>query len=235
MYVVRAVWKVRIVRVRSGRLLRHCWYGSGMPIPAPLPPGQSRPGQVWADVEPEREWNTLTTEVKHERILQAAGRLFAGEGLDAPMPAVAALAGASVGSLYRQFPSKRELLAELVIRRLEQTADAATTAAARAGDHWQALREMLWTTLERQAADDFLGDAWSQVEDHERVQVAAGDALASIEQLLELARAEGSLRADASALDIRLVFVAARASRQVEADAWQRLLVLMLDGLAAGR
>ncbi len=228
MYVVGAVWSPEVVRVFAGRLLCHYWYFTGMSIPQTSPPGHA-----WAEVEPEREWSTLTTEGKHERILHAAGRLFASEGLDAPMPAVAALAGVGVGSLYRQFPSKRELLAELVIRRLEQTTEAATAATAQTGDHWQALRAMLWTTLERQAADDFLGDAWNQVEDHERVRVAAGTALASIERLLELARTEGSLRADASALDIRLVFVAARASRQVEAEAWQRLLVLMLDGLAA--
>ena len=46
---------------------------------------------------------------------------------------------------------------------------------------------------------------------------------------------EGTLRPDATALDIRLMLVAARASRQVEPDAWQRLLELMLDGLSATR
>ncbi len=201
-----------------------------MSIPAPAATNPN-----WADVEPERDWNTLTPEAKHERILCAAGRLFASEGLEASMPAVATLAGAGVGSLYRQFPSKHELLAALVVRRLEQISDAATQAAAQIDDHWRALREMLWTTLERQAADDFLGDAWSQVEDHERVRIAASLAFESIDRLLDLARAEGTLRTDASALDIRLVFVAARASRQVEPDAWQRLLELMLDGLAARR
>ncbi len=234
MNVVCAVRRVRmsvtVPCVRSGRLIGHRWYCSGMSIPAPAAPGPD-----WADVEPEREWNTLTTEVKHERILCAAGRLFASEGLDASMPAVAALAGAGVGSLYRQFPSKQDLIAELVIRRLEQISSAAEDAAAQDGDHWDALREMLWTTLKRQAADDFLGAAWSQVEHHERVLVSAAAAIASIERLLDLARGEGTLRPDASALDIRLVFVAARAARQVEPEAWQRLFELMLDGLAAPR
>lgn len=196
-------------------------------------PGSTPPADAWADVEPNREWNALTTETKHERILCAAGRLFASEGLDAPMPTVAALAGAGVGSLYRQFPSKRELLAALVIRRLEQISDAAADAASCDGDHWQALEQMLWTTLQRQSGDDFLGEAWNQIQDHEQVQLAARAAYAAIETLLDLARAEGSLRGDASALDIRLVFTAARASRQIAPDAWQRLLELMLDGLAA--
>ena len=48
----------------------------------------------------------------------AAERVFAEHGLDAPMPAVARAAGAGVGSLYRQFASKDELVAALAERRL---------------------------------------------------------------------------------------------------------------------
>ncbi len=58
---------------------------------------------------------------------------------------------------------------------------------------------------------------------------------AALDALIALARAESSVRADASALDIRLMFVAAQASRQIGPDAWQRVLELMLDGLAATR
>jgi AcrR family transcriptional regulator len=193
------------------------------------------PEPLWTPVEPERAWAELSVEAKHERILSAAGSVFAREGLDASMPAVAALAGAGVGSLYRQFASKRELLAALVIRRLRQIEDAAVDAASRDGDHWQVLTDILWNLLEQDAADDFLGDAWSQVEDHDDVQVAAAASRAALDQLIALAQAEGSVRADASSLDVRLIFVAARASRQVDRDAWQRVFALMLDGLAATR
>ncbi len=179
-------------------------------------------------------WSALSTEQKHERILCAAGRVFARDGLDAPMPAVAAEAGAGVGSLYRQFPSKRDLLAALVIRRLSQTQQAAAEVAAAPGDHWEALAEMLRRTVARHAADDFLGEAWSQVEDHHQVQVAAAATQNAFTRLIDLARAEGGIRPDATAFDVRLLFMAARASRQLHEDAWQRVLELMLDGLAAG-
>jgi len=189
----------------------------------------------WTDLHPDLNWSRLNTEEKHERILCAAGRVFARDGLDAPMPAVAAAAGAGVGSLYRQFPSKRDLLAALVIRRLLQTREAAVEAASRPADHWPALQEMLWLQVERHAADDFLGEAWIQVEDHEQVQVAARETQDAFAHLLDLARAEGGVRLDATAFDIRLLFVATRASRQVHDDAWQRVLELMIDGLAAKR
>jgi AcrR family transcriptional regulator len=187
----------------------------------------------WLDTQPERLWSALSTEQKHERILFAAGRVFAREGLDASMPTVAAEAGAGIGSLYRQFPSKHDLLAALVIRRLLQTQAAAAEAAAETGDHWQAMKRMLWVTVERHAADDFLGEAWNQVESHDQVRVAADATIQAFAQLVDLARAEGGIRSDATAFDIRMLFTATRASRQVHSDAWQRVLELMIDGLAA--
>jgi AcrR family transcriptional regulator len=189
----------------------------------------------WLDAQPESLWSTLSTEQKHERILCAAGRLFARDGTSASMPAVATEAGAGIGSLYRQFPSKRDLMAALVVRRLLQTQAAAVEAAAQPGDHWQAMKQMLWVTVERHAADDFLGEAWNQVEDHKQVQVAANATTQAFAQLIDLARAEGGIRADATAFDIRMLFAATRASRQVHPDAWQRVLELMLDGLASRR
>ena len=196
-----------------------------MVIPVGAPP------EDWLDSEPERHWSALSTEQKHERILCAAGRVFARDGLDASMPAVAAAAGAGIGSLYRQFPSKHDLLAALVIRRLRQTQAAAVQAAARPDDHWQAMKEMLWITVERHAADDFLGEAWTQVESHEQVQVVAEATTGAFARLIDLARAEGGIRADATAFDIRMLFAVTRAARQVHADAWPRVLELMLDGL----
>jgi AcrR family transcriptional regulator len=204
-----------------------------MVIPQSLSSQSPSPAPGWAPPNAESAWSDLDAAAKHERLLGAAAHLFATEGLDAPMPAVAALAGAGVGSLYRQFPSKRELLAALVIGRLEQIEDAALTAAGRNGDHWVELSEMLWTFAARQADADFLGDAWTQGQAHEQVQTAAARAFSAISTLLDLARAEGTLRPDATALDIRLIFVGARASRQLDGDAWKRVLVLMIDGLAA--
>lgn len=186
----------------------------------------------WLDAEPERSWSALSTEQKHERILCAAGRVFARDGLGAPMPAVATEAGAGIGSLYRQFPSKRDLLAAVVIRRLLLTQAAAAEAVEQPGDHWQAMKNMLRVTVERHAADDFLGEAWNQVEDHEQVRVVAAATTQTFARLIDLARAEGAIRADATAFDVRMIFAATRASRQVHPDAWQRVLELMLDGLA---
>jgi AcrR family transcriptional regulator len=176
-------------------------------------------------------WTTLDPEAKREHLLAAAGKVFARDGLDASMPAVAAAAGAGVASVYRQFPSKYELLAALVTRRLEQLAAAAEEAATSDGDKWAALTSMLWGLVERQQCDDFLGEVRMAVADHPDVIAASEKASLAHDLLLAAARAEGRLRQDASTLDLRLVFAATRAAKQIEPEAWQRMLTLLIDAL----
>ncbi len=179
----------------------------------------------------EPVWAELTPEAKHARLLKAAGEVFARDGLDTPMPVVASAAGAGIGSVYRQFPSKHELLAALVTRRLDQITEAATEAAAREGDRWSALTDMLWGLVERQSCDDFLGDARMLVAEHLDVLAATERAGEALDHLLDAAREEGRLRQDASTLDLRLLFAATRAAKRIEPEAWQRMLRLLIDAL----
>jgi AcrR family transcriptional regulator len=199
-------------------------YSSGMTIPL------LRPQPVRADVL-ECDWSALEPAAKRERLLDAAGELFAREGLDASMPAVAAAAGAGVASVYRQFPSKRELIAALVCVRLDRIAAAAREATASYGDRWTALTEMLHSLVDRQRVDDLLGEARMLVAEHSDVIAATERASAALEELLDAARAEGRLRADATTLDLRLVFAATRAAREVAPMAWTRMLELLIDSL----
>jgi AcrR family transcriptional regulator len=183
----------------------------------------------------ESSWAALDAEGKRARLLRAAGEVFARDGLDAPMPAVAAAAGAGVASVYRQFPSKYELLAALVTRRLDQVTEAAEEAAVREGDPWTALTETLWKIVERQQCDDFLSDARIAVADHPDVGAATDRTMDALDALLAAARAEGRLRGDASVLDLRLLLAATRVAKQVEPTAWRRMLELLIDALDARR
>jgi AcrR family transcriptional regulator len=187
--------------------------------------------EAWAVPDRERDWAQLDADAKRERLLCAAGLVFSRDGLGAPMPDVAAEAGAGVASVYRQFRSKHELLAALVIRRLDQITEAAGAAARRDGDRWSALTDMLWTIVERQSGDDFLGEAWLIVHEHVDVLAAADRATGALGELLDAARDEGRLRSDATTLDLRLLFAATRAAKQVEPEAWQRMLALLIDAL----
>ena len=176
-------------------------------------------------------WSALTPAEKRERLLNAAADVFARHGLDAPMSEVAEAAGAGVASVYRCFPSKQELLANLVTRRMDEIAAVAGQAIERPGDRWSALTEMLATVVGRQSADNFLGEARVTVEDNPDVVASTARATEAIDQLLAAARAEGRLRADATALDLRLLFAATRAAKRVEPEQWPRMLELMIDAL----
>jgi AcrR family transcriptional regulator len=181
------------------------------------------------------QWTRLDSAAKRERLLEAATEVFARDGLEAPMSVVADAAGAGVASVYRVFPSKRELLAELVVRRMDVVAAAAQEAFERPGDRWSALTEMLTTLVSGQRADYLIGDARAVVADHPDVIAAVTRASAAQERLLAAARAEGRLRADATPQDLRLLFAATRAARGVEPEQWGRMLELMIDALDARR
>jgi AcrR family transcriptional regulator len=204
----------------------HLWHSSGMTIPAFV----SQPAHRTPD-----NWATLSPEAKRERLLTAAAEVFARQGLDAPMSEVAEAAGSGVASIYRRFASKQELLAALVVARMDQITAAARTARSRTGDSWRALTEMLHTLVEGQSADDFLGEARAAVAGHPDVTVATQRATHALERLLAAARTQGRLRADATTLDVRLLFAATRAARQVEPEHWPRMLELLIDALDTQR
>jgi AcrR family transcriptional regulator len=190
-------------------------YSSGMTIPLQTP----------------ASWAGLSAEKKRARLLRAAGEIFARDGVDAPMPAIAAAAGAGIGSVYRQFPSKHDLLAALVVERLKEAEEGAEAALESTAGPWSALTGLLWTLAERQAGDDVLGEAMATVSDHPQVRSARERTTRALEHLLAAARAEGRLRPDATTLDLRLIFSAIRAADQLESGAWRRMLELGLDAL----
>ncbi|HEX3910408.1 MAG TPA: TetR family transcriptional regulator [Solirubrobacteraceae bacterium] len=178
-------------------------------------------------------WAGLSATDKRARLLRAAGEVFARDGLDAPMPAIAAAAGAGVGSVYRQFPAKGDLLAALVVERLQLSRDGAETALASGEDAWSSLTGLLWALAERQGADEVMGEAMATVSEHPEVQEAYVSTIEALERLLDAARAEGSLRADATTLDLQLLFAATRAAGRFEDGAWRRMLALGIDALRA--
>jgi AcrR family transcriptional regulator len=178
-------------------------------------------------------WSELGTDDKRARLLAAAGKVFARDGLNAPMPAIAAAAGAGVGSVYRQFPSKQDLLAALVVERHATVEREVEAALASPAGPWAALSALLWAIAERQAADDVLGEAMASVSAHPDVLASVARTMQALESLLDAAKVEGALRPDATALDLRLLFVATRAARGLDEGAWRRMLELGIDALAA--
>lgn len=65
-----------------------------------------------------------------EAILEAAKSVFATSGVDAPIREIAGQAGVGIGTLYRRFPTRADLVAAVFRREVDACADAAAPLAA---------------------------------------------------------------------------------------------------------
>jgi AcrR family transcriptional regulator len=176
-------------------------------------------------------WSSLTAAEKRARTLAVANELFARDGIDVPMPVLAAAIGAGVGSIYRQVGNKDELIAALVIERSAILRDR-FLAALEAEDPWAAL-----TAATHETVEDCIGDALSQTAwdeaafASEAVREARAEATDALAQLVDRARQAGALRDDASHEDLRLVFRSLRELTGIGPESAHRLTELALRGM----
>lgn len=189
-----------------------------------VPPAVATPSKTPAP------WGDLGADEKRQRVLDVAKDVFTEQGLEATMPRVAAAAGIGVGSLYRCYGSKEDLVAALVIRQLGLL-QAEVSAAAEQEDAWSAIEHSVRRIADRQATNKLLSGALGLISDRRDVGVALGELSLAWQQLIDRAREEGTVRSDATVTDLRFVFAAARAADEVEAGGRDRVLTLMLEAL----
>ncbi len=171
-----------------------------------------------------------------ERVVAAAAAVFAERGIEAGVPDIAARAGVGKATVYRSFPSKEHLIAAVV---MEKLADLERRARERLDhpDPWQALVELVEDDAARQCVDRSVSSAL-----HAGV---AADLLAgprasmwdAIDQLMDRAKAQGTMRPDVTAADLRVLWIGV--ARVLTADGiedaavWRRYCVLALGALRA--
>jgi AcrR family transcriptional regulator len=173
-----------------------------------------------------------------ERILAAAGEVFATRGLEVTLDDIAAHAGLGVGTVYRRFANRDELIEALFQERLTQVA-ALASAAAEEPDSWAALTRLIEGMGAIVAADRGLFEAMiCRPESGGRAAVRER-MLPIVGGIFERARADGYLRADAAPTDfpmiLRMIAAIADFTRDVRPELWRRDLAILLDGLRADR
>src|SRR3954465_2303509 len=87
-----------------------------------------------------------------ERVITAAGAVFAEHGRDAQMDDVAKRAGVGVGTVYRHFPTKEALIEALAMDRFERILAAGREALLNP-DAWAAFSGALWAGAALTASD----------------------------------------------------------------------------------
>lgn len=177
-------------------------------------------------------------ERNRRRLLDAAAEVFAQEGLDASIAAIAQRAGVGQGTVFRRFPSKDDLIAAVFVDRMAALAEAAETALVE-DDAGRAFRRIFETACAVYARDRFLREAAERgIAARPEVKTQKRRLMTAITELLARAQRDGALRADLSAQDIPfLINAIASASGPLAVafpELWRRYLAVVLDGLRPG-
>jgi AcrR family transcriptional regulator len=172
-----------------------------------------------------------------EAVLAAARERFGECGLDCQMDDIARTAGVGVGTVYRHFPTKEDLIAALVADRFERLAERAEQALGER-DPWQAfcdlIRHSAAVTVRDRALSEFL--SWHpELGQHEAVRSGLADLTA---RLMANAQTAGGMREDAVIEDVPTLIcglgaVTAGAAGKMPELNWERYVEIMLDGLRA--
>lgn len=166
-------------------------------------------------------------------LLAAAADEFAERGLDASVADIARRAGLGKGTLFRHFATKDDLLAAIVLDRIdeltalgEQLLDAA--------DPGAALLKFLTVAADRQQQRDlsFLQEAG---ELNANVTRAREQMFQTVRKLVDRAREHGAVRTDVTGTDVILLMCAPNYVTSYAPDAppglWRRYLSIIFDGL----
>ncbi|TDC12749.1 TetR/AcrR family transcriptional regulator [Streptomyces sp. 8K308] len=172
-----------------------------------------------------------------EQLLEAATRAFAERGLAVDVREIAREAGVGVGTFYRHFPTKDDLLQAVIEPDLAAWSELTERADA-AEDAWQGLRTFVESTLalmvERRAILDGLGGA---VQDSAAVVACQEHLRGALTGLVDRAHGQGALRSDVSAADVGLQIMAlgriVQMTAEMDPEAWRRHAGFVLDGLRA--
>jgi len=178
-------------------------------------------------------------ERNRQRILEAAAEVFNQRGLDVSLDEIARHAGVGIGTVYRRFRTKEELVEALFMTRLDAVAAIADQAFA-APDPWSGLVFFMERMAEIMAGDLGLRQILMfATYGRDLVAVARERNAPLVERLVERAQAAGQLRDDLRQTDIVfIVFLLAESTQLAQAaspDFWRRYLTLILDGMRPAR
>jgi AcrR family transcriptional regulator len=170
-----------------------------------------------------------------EAIVAAFQRLAEERGADVPMYEVARAAGVGQGTLYRHFPTRSALVAEVfeqVIDRLESDAGGS--------EHPGSFPRMLTAALRNQMSMHGLTRALSGTDDGMLLlQQLTARAAAAFQEPLAVARAAGTVRADLTTDDVITMMamldgvISSLGALDRRDEAADRAIALILEGVLA--
>src|ERR1700692_1881289 len=176
-------------------------------------------------------------QANREALLAAAKSSFPADGLDPSLVKAARAPGLAIGTLYRHFPTRLDLIQAVSAEKLQRWLEAAEGADA-LDDAWTGFVTFIEAMCQLQAGAQGFNDLLSM-----RLPEAAGfpatqDRIGEIAtHIIGRAQEQGSLRPDLTFEDLAFFIWSQnridQATREVAPHAWRRHLYLLLDGFRA--
>jgi AcrR family transcriptional regulator len=162
-----------------------------------------------------------------DALLAAAGEAFAEQGTEASLEDIARRAGVGIGTLYRNFPTRRDLFESVYVNEIQQLCQVADDLAAE--PPWEALTGWLDRFVGYAATKRAIYEALNRDSDIFRsCRVAMYEAG---EPLFERAQKAGSVRTDITFDDVLRLVSGITAAAYVDDAQRDRVLAVALSGL----
>jgi AcrR family transcriptional regulator len=167
----------------------------------------------------------------YDKLVAAARAAFAEEGSDATLEEISKRAGVGIGTLYRHFPRREDLLEATYLGGVEEISAAAAKYAEL--PPWEALTGWLgefvsFAATKRALAEEMFAylDRDAPVFNGCRVAIYGAG-----EPLLQRAQAAGEVRDDVDISDVTKMISGIAGLRSTEPEQIERLVAIALDGL----
>ncbi|MGI5216841.1 TetR/AcrR family transcriptional regulator [Nocardia sp. CA-290969] len=172
-----------------------------------------------------------------QRIVEAARELFADRGLEITLDDVAERAGVGVGTVYRRFANKTELISEVFEHHLGEFADAAE-GALRNPDPWLGVVEFVDYACRHMAVNRGFSEVILELDlETERFHRLRDRLKPAVAAIVQRAREAGVLQPDIEPSDlfalIHMVDGLAEFAKPINPEIWRRYLAITLNGIRA--
>ena len=165
-----------------------------------------------------------------KRVLEAARRCMASKGLDAQMEEIARAAGVGVGTVYRHFPTKDDLVEALAMARFERLAALAREALA-TDDPWASFESFMRASALLQSEDRALSEVLTSRSELMMRAAESVDILGLVSELMGRGQAAGAIRPDADPRDVPMLMCALAGTHHNPYTDPERYIGIVLDGL----